>query len=399
MGSPPRIYLDCAATTPPAPGVVEAVRDALADSWANASSAHADGSRARRIVEESRVRVAALIGGRPDEIVFTSGATESNNTVLKGFGKPNAQFRRPLELRPPSGGVVVSAVEHPCVAESVAWLERRGWKVSRMGVDETGLVDPGDVRKALRPKPALVSVMLANHEVGTIQPVALIAKLAKAAGALVHTDATQAVGRIPVDVEALGVDYLSLSGHKFGGPKGVGALWVRRGAPLVPLNHGGGQEGGRRSGTYNVPGIAGLGVAAAYAAREMAAAGERVRGLRDRLDRGIRSGVQGLRVNGHPELRLPGHLHVSFDLVEGEALMMRLDLAGIAVSTGPACSAGAYESSPVLAAMGFGEARARGSVRITVGAHNTAAEIDRVVGVLPAIVADLRRAPPAWLRS
>ena len=283
------------------------------------------------------------------------------------------------------------------MAESAAWLERRGWKVRRVGVDETGLVDPADVRKALRPKPALVSVMLANHEVGTIQPVAEVARIAKAAGALVHTDATQAVGKIPVDVKALGVDYLSLSGHKFGGPKGVGALWVGRGAPVTPLLHGGGQEGGRRSGTYNTPGIAGLGVAAAFAARELAAAEERVRGLRDRLDRGIRSGAQGLRVNGHPDLRLPGHLHVSFDLIEGEALMMRLDLAGIAVSTGPACSAGEYEPSAGLKAMGFDEVRARGAVRITVGAHNTAAEIDRVIEVLPGIVADLRRSPPAWL--
>jgi len=384
-----RIYLDSAATTPPLPEVVEAVREALEEGWGNASSAHAAGSRARRIVEEARVKVAGLIGGRPDEIVFTSGATESNNTVLKGLAGPRTR----------AGRIVTSAVEHPCVFEAAAWLERRGWKVTRVGVDETGLLDPGDVKRALKTKAALVSVILANHEVGTIEPVAGIAKLAKGAGALVHTDATQAVGRIPVDVGKLGVDYLSLSAHKFRGPKGVGALWVRRGAPVVPLLDGGGQENGRRSGTYNVPGIAGLGVAAEAAARDLAAAGERVRGLRDRLDRGIRAGVQGLRLNGHPGLRLPGHLNFSVDLVEGEALMMRLDLAGIAVSTGPACSAGAYEPSRVLAAMGFDEARARGAVRITVGAHNTAAEIDSVVETLPGIVADLRKAPPAWLRG
>ena len=391
MAAPPRIYLDSAATTPPLPEVVEAVSEAMATSWGNASSAHAAGSRARRLVEEARGKVAALIGGRPDEIIFTSGATEANNTVIQGL--PGAR-----------GRLVVSAVEHPCVLEAAAAFARRGWTVVRLPVDGTGLVDQADVRKLLRPKPALVSVMLANNEVGTIEPMAAIAKLAKAAGSLVHTDATQAVGRIPVNVGALGVDYLSLSAHKFHGPKGVGALWVRRGAAVTPLLRGGSQEGGRRSGTLNVPGIAGLGVAAELARKRLAEPADRVRAdqvraLRDRLERGIRSGVQGLRLNGHPDLRLPSHLNMSFDLVEGEALMMRLDLAGIAVSTGSACSSGSREPSYVLMAMGCDKVRAAGAVRFSVGATNNEAEIDRVVHVLPGIVADLRKAPPAWARG
>ena len=386
MADTPRIYLDSAATTPPAPEVVEAVREAMATSWGNASSAHAAGSRARRIVEEARVKVAALLGGRPDEVIFTSGATEANNTVLQG-------------LPGDRGRVVISAVEHPCVMEAAAALERRGWTVTRVGVDDTGLVDPEAVGKALGKHTALVSVMLANNEVGTIEPVAAIAKLARAAGALVHTDATQAVGRIPVDAGALGVDYLSLSAHKFHGPKGVGALWVRRGAPVTPLLRGGSQEGGRRSGTLNVPGIAGLGVAAELAKTRLAETADQVGVLRDRLERGIRSGVQGLRLNGPPDLRLPSHLNMSFDLVEGEALLMRLDLAGIAVSTGSACSSGSVKASYVLTAMGCDEIRAAGAVRFSVGATNTEAEIDRVVGLLPGIVADLRKAPPAWAKG
>jgi cysteine desulfurase len=386
MTLPARIYLDSAATTPPAPEVVEAVHEALTTHWGNASSAHAAGSRARRIVEEARVKVAALLGGRPDEIVFTSGATEANNTVLQG-------------LPGDRGRVVISAVEHPCVMEAAAALERRGWTVTRVGVDDTGLVDPEAVGKALGKHTALVSVMLANNEVGTIEPVAAIAKLARAAGALVHTDATQAVGRIPVDAGALGVDYLSLSAHKFHGPKGVGALWVRRGAPVTPLLRGGSQEGGRRSGTLNVPGIAGLGVAAELAKTRLAETADQVGVLRDRLERGIRSGVQGLRLNGPPDLRLPSHLNMSFDLVEGEALLMRLDLAGIAVSTGSACSSGSVKASYVLTAMGCDEIRAAGAVRFSVGATNTEAEIDRVVGLLPGIVADLRKAPPAWAKG
>ncbi|MEK7474262.1 MAG: cysteine desulfurase family protein [Candidatus Coatesbacteria bacterium] len=389
MAGTPRIYLDSAATTPPAPAVVEAVREALTDSWGNASSAHAAGSRARRIVEEARVKVAALLGGRPDEIVFTSGATEANNTVFVGLAGPRG--------RP--GRIVISAIEHPCVIESAAALERSGWTVVRAGVDETGIVDPDAVGAALGKRTALVSVMLANNEVGTIEPVAEIAKIAKAAGAFVHTDATQAVGRIPVDVGALGVDYLSLSAHKFNGPKGVGALWVRRGAAIAPLFRGGSQEGGRRAGTLNVPGIAGLGVAAELAKKNLAETADLVRGLRDRLEAGIRSGVQGLRLNGHPVLRLPSHLNMSFDLIEGEALMMRLDLAGIAVSTGSACSSGSREPSYVLTAMGCDAVRAAGAVRFSVGSTTTEAEIDRVIGVLPGIVADLRKAPPAFLKG
>jgi cysteine desulfurase len=373
--------------------VFEVLQAAILEGWGNASSMHAFGQRARKLAEEARVRVAGLIGARPDEIVFTSGGTESNNLAVKGALEAGRGHDRHL---------VISAIEHPCVMEAASYAERRGWKVSRVKVDGHALVDPGEVKKALDGLPAaagrsvLVSVMLANNETGTIEPVGKIARIAKEHGGDVHTDATQAVGRHPVDVKELGVDYLTLSAHKFHGPQGAGALYVRRGARLAPLLHGGGQEGGRRSGTLNVPGIAGLGAAADLARRELDSRARRVAALRDRLEKGIVDRIEGCHLNGHPESRLPGHLNVSFDSVEGEALLFDLDMAGVACSTGSACSSGSVEPSHVLAAMGLSRARARGALRFSLSHLNSEEEVDAILGLLPQAVERLRRmSPPA----
>ncbi len=382
-----QVYLDAAATTPTRPEVIAAMAAAMTGTWGNASSAHGTGQEARRVVDEARLRVAQLIGARPDEIVFTSGATESNNAAILGALEAHKGKGRRL---------VTTSVEHPSVMEAARHAGTLGWTVAHAKADAYGVVLPGTVAGLLTEKTALVSVMLANNEVGTIQPVAEIARAAKAAGALIHTDATQAVGKIPVDVNALGVDFLSLSAHKFGGPKGIGALYVRRGVKLVPLLHGGEQEQGRRSGTLNVPGISGLGLAAELAKHEMGDRPAKLKVLRDRLEAGILEKIPNVRLNGHPTDRLPGHLNLSFEFVEGESMMMSLDLAGIAVSTGSACSSGSLEPSHVLTAMGCDGARAHASLRFSLGIHNTDADVDAVLVKLPPIIERLRKMSPTY---
>ena len=381
------VYLDYAATTPIASEVLAAMQTAFTSHWGNASSAHGFGQDARKMVEEARVKVAALIGSRPDEITFTSGATEANNTVIRSAMDSGKGADRHL---------VTSAIEHPSLLEPVQHAEKHGWKVTRVRVDGTALVDPADVKKSLAHKTALVSVMLANNEVGTIEPVAAIAQHARAAGAAIHTDATQAVGRIPVQVGELGVDYLSLSGHKIYGPKGVGALFVRRGAKLVPLLQGGEQEAGRRSGTLNVPGIVGLGVAAELARKNLEARTVHMTTLRDRLEEGLKARVPHCSLNGHPALRVASHLNMSFGFVEGEAMMMSLDLQGVAVSTGSACSSGSLDPSHVLTAMGFDAARAHASLRFSLGAMTTDQDIEAVLDIMPAVIQRLRKMSPSY---
>ena len=380
-------YFDCAATTRPAPEVLDAMRAVQEETWGNASSAHGFGQAARRLVEDARGKVAALIGARPEEIIFTSGATESNNTVFQSIAPA---------LKGRGRRIVTTAIEHPSVLESVQWLETQGWSVARAGVDGTALVAPAEIGRLLGDGAALVSVMLANNEVGTIEPVAEIAALARARGAALHTDATQAVGRIPVDVNALGVDYLSLSGHKLHGPKGVGALFVRRGAKVSPLLHGGEQEGGRRSGTLNVPGIVGLGAAAALAARDLPGRAARIAHLRDALEQGLMARIPNVILNGHPTRRLPSHANLSVSFVEGESMMMGLDLAGVAVSTGSACSSGSLEPSHVLTAMGCDAGRAHASLRLSVGYDNTEEDVARALETMPAVVERLRKMSPTW---
>jgi cysteine desulfurase len=377
-----RIYLDHNATTPPAPAVVEMVARVSSDVFGNASSVHQFGQRAKACLDEARGHVAALIGGDASEIVFTGGGTESDNAAIRGAAEAReATGRRHL---------VTTAIEHEAVLNTVKALGRRGWRVTIVPVDATGIVSAEAVAAAITDETVLVSVMHANNEIGTIQPIAAVAEAAHARGALMHTDAVQTAGKIPVDVRSLGVDLLSLSGHKFYGPKGIGALWVRRGIRLVPFMTGGRQERGRRAGTENVAAIAGLGVAASLAAHERPEAGDRLAALRDRLESGVMAAVQGCARNGAAAPRVPNTANVSIDRVESESLLIGLDLEGIAVSSGSACSSGTLEPSHVLKAMGLPHGRTLGSIRFSLGASNTDADVDRVIAVLPGLVEKLR---------
>jgi cysteine desulfurase len=377
-----RIYLDHNATTPPAPAVTELTARVAREVWGNASSVHHFGQQAKAILDEARAQVATLIGGDPAEVVFTGGGTESDNAALRGA----AEALEPAGRR----HLVTTAIEHEAVLNTLKALGRRGWRVTVVPVDASGIVSADAVGAALTDETALVSVMHANNEIGTVQPLAAIAALAHARGALVHTDAVQTAGKIPVDVQALGVDLLSISGHKFYGPKGVGALWVRRGVRLVPFMTGGRQERGRRAGTENVAGIAGLGLAAALARQHMAAEGPRIEALRDRLETGVLASIGGAARNGAAVPRVPNTTNISIDGIESESLLIGLDLEGIAVSSGSACSSGTLEPSHVLKAMGLPHARTLGSIRFSLGASNTEADIDHVIAVLPRLVDKLR---------
>ena len=377
-----RIYLDHNATTPPAEAVVEAVTGAMRDLVGNGSSVHSFGQQAKGAIDGARTSLAALVGGDPAEIVFTAGGTESINLAIRGA----AEALEPTGRR----GIVVSGIEHEAVLQTSRALARRGWTLTVVPVESNGVVSPEAVREALSDTTALVSVMHANNEVGTIQPVASIAALAHERGALMLTDAVQSAGKIPVSARALGVDLLSISAHKFYGPKGIGALWIRRGLRLTPQMTGGRQERSRRAGTENVPALVGLGVAARLALAALDAYQLRLGALRDRLESGVLRGVPHTAVNGAPGERVPNTTNISFERVEAESLLIALDLEGIAVSTGSACSSGTLEPSHVLKAMGLGSARAQSSLRFSLGAANTEAEIERVVTVLPGLVQKLR---------
>ena len=365
------IYMDHHATTPVAPEVFEVMRPFFLEQFGNAASrSHAFGWAAEGAVETARAEVARLIGCRPIEVVFTSGATESDNLALKGVA---------YAYRDKGTHLVTSAVEHPAVLDTCKRLEKEGFQVTYLPVDRYGMVDPGDVAKAVTPKTTLVSVMLASNEVGTIQPLAEIGRLCKAKGILLHSDAVQGVGKIPVKVDGLGVDLLSLTAHKLYGPKGVGALYVRMGNPrvrLVPQMDGGGHEKGRRSGTLNVPGIVGLGKACELSGRLMAPEAARLVALRERLRAGLFVRLDHLHLNGHPTQRLPGNLNVSFDFVDGEALL--LSLKEIAVSSGSACTSASMQASHVLRAMGIGDELAHTSIRFGLGRSNIEEEVDYV---------------------
>jgi cysteine desulfurase len=377
-----RIYLDHNATTPAADAVIEAVGRAMRDLVGNGSSVHSFGQQAKGAIDGARTSVAALIGGEPAEVVFTAGGTESINLAIRGA----ADALEPTGRR----GIVVSGIEHEAVLQTSRALARRGWTLTVVPVQSNGVVSPEAVREAVSDTTALVSVMHANNEVGTVQPVAAIAALAHERGALMHTDAVQSAGKIPVSARALGVDLLSISAHKFYGPKGVGALWVRRGVRLTPQMTGGRQERSRRAGTENVPALVGTGVAAGLASAALHTCAARIGDLRDRLEAGVLQGVPHTAVNGAPGERVPNTTNISFERVEAESLLIALDLEGIAVSTGSACSSGTLEPSHVLKAMGLGSARAQSSLRFSLGAANTEEEIDRVVSVLPGLVQKLR---------
>jgi cysteine desulfurase len=385
-----RIYLDHNATTPPAAEVVDRMTAALREQFGNPSSVHHYGQVAKAALDDARSAVAALIGGEPSEVVFTSGGTESDNFAIRGV----AEALEPAGRR----HLIATAIEHEAVLNTFKALARRGWRTTLLPVDQSGIVSTETLEQALTDDTALVSVMHANNEIGTVQPVAQLARIARSRGALFHTDAVQTAGKIPVDVKALGVDLLSLSAHKFYGPKGAGALWVRRGVRLHAPMTGGKQERSRRAGTENVAGIIGLGVAAQLAREKMAAEGDRLAVLRDRLEDGILAGVSGTAINGARSPRVPNTTNISFDRIEAESLLIALDLAGIAVSTGSACSSGTLEPSHVLKAMGFPAHRTQNSIRFSLGAANTDADVQRVVEVLPGVVEKLRNLTRAVAR-
>ena len=377
-----RIYLDHNATTPVDPAAAQAMMRALQDLFGNASSVHYYGQQAKAAIDTARSAVAALIGAEPSEVIFTSGGTESDNLAIRGAAEAlEGTGRRHL---------ITSGIEHEAVINTFKALAKRGWKTTVLPLDSTGIVSPGRLSEAMTDDTALVSIMHANNEIGTVQPIAALAEIAHAGGALFHTDAVQSAGKIPVNVRILGVDLLSLSGHKFYGPKGAGALWVKRGVRLSAFLAGGKQERNRRAGTENVPGLVGMGAAATHALQRMPAESIRLAAVRDRLEEGILQSVSRTEVNGAREPRVPNTSNISFDRIEAESLLIALDLEGIAVSTGSACSSGTLEPSHVLKAMGLSQHRAQNSIRFSLGADNTEAEIDRVIEVLPRIVTKLR---------
>jgi cysteine desulfurase len=378
----PRAYFDHNATTPPDPAVIEAVARALGEDFGNPSSVHHFGQRAKALLDEARTSIGQLIGAEPAEIVFTSGGTESDNLALRGAAEALESTGK--------RHIITSSIEHEAVLNTVKALTKRGWTSTLLPVDATGIVAPASLAAVISRETAIVSVMHANNEIGTIQPIADLAAIAHEHGALVHTDAVQSVAKIPVDVRALGVDLLSLSAHKFNGPKGAGALWIRRGTRLVATMTGGKHERNRRGGTENVPGIAGMGVAARLARGKLDGDAGRIAALRDRLEGGILEAVQGTIVNGARLPRVPNTTNISFDGVEAESLLIALDLEGFAVSTGSACSSGTLEPSHVLRAMNLPSHRTQNSIRFSLGAGNTEAQVDALIAKLPAVVGKLR---------
>jgi cysteine desulfurase len=376
-----RTYLDYASTTPTDPAVAAAMQPYLTEIFGNPSNAHSFGREAKKAVESARKSVARLIGARAHEIVFTGSGTESNNTAIKGVAHAN---------RSRGDHIITSSIEHHSVLASCEFLESTGFSVTYLPVDPDGMVDLESVLKAITPKTILISIMHANNEIGTIQNIAEIGKIAREKGIPFHTDAVQTVGHIPVDVDSLNVDMLSASAHKFYGPKGVGFLYIRPGTRFSPFMHGGTQEKSRRASTHNVPGIAGMGKAAELAAEGLMDEMRYITPLRDRLTRGIVDGIKGVRLNGHPSMRLPGNVNVSFTSVEGELLLQQLDEEGIACSSGSACSADSSGPSHVLTAIGLSSDMIAGSLRISLGKYVKADDIDYFLEVLPEAVKKVR---------
>ena len=385
-----RVYLDHSATTPVDKRVVEAMLPYLTEKFGNASSVHLFGQEVRAAVDRGRREVAELISARPNEIVFVSGGTEANNLAIRGLCDTHTSGK---------GHLITSSIEHPSVRGICEALEKQGWEVTRLAVTEDGIVTVGDVRNALRPNTVLVSVMLANNEIGTIQPIAEIGALVREARLQnpqlrFHTDAVQAAGRLPLNVKELGCDLLSLSAHKLHAPQGVGALYVRRGVRLMTQNLGGHQERERRAGTEAVPNIVAFGAAANLADRELVERNEHTTRLRDRFENELTARVPDIVFNGDPDQRLSHISNISFRFIEGEGLLISLDLQGVAVSTGSACSSGTLEPSPVIRALGRNEELARGAIRFSFGKDNTEEDVDYVLEVLPRVVERLREMSP-----
>ncbi|WP_292731364.1 cysteine desulfurase NifS [Methanoculleus sp.] len=379
------VYMDHAATTPTRPEVVEAMLPCFTERFGNPSSIYALAREAQVTMERARGRVAEAIGARPENIFFTSGGTEADNWAIKGVAAAN---------RKRGDHIVTSSIEHHAVLHPCQALEKQGYRVTYLPVDEFGLVDPAAVEEAITDKTILVSVMAANNEIGTIQPVAAIAKVAHDHGVPFHTDAVQAIGAVPIAVDAMGIDLLSLSAHKFYGPKGTGALYIRRGTRITTFMDGGAQERGRRAGTENVPGIVGLGKAIELATADIEGRNRRIVEMRDRLIRGILETIPDTRLNGHPVERLANNVNVAFRYVEGESILLMLDALGIAASTGSACTSASLEPSHVLTACGLPHEEAHGSLRLTLGHRNTDDDVDYVLSVLPRVIERLRKMSP-----
>ncbi len=380
-----RIYFDHSATSRVLPEVFEAMAPFYTERFGNASSLHSFGREAKASMELARKHLAALINAEPGEIVFTSGGTEADNLAVKGVAAYKGRTK---------GHILTTCIEHHAVLESCAYLKRFGFEVTELPVSKDGIVDPGEAEKAMREDTVLVSVMAANNEIGTIQPIRQIGALARSRGVPFHTDAVQAIGKMDIDVKRDNIDLLALSGHKFHGPKGIGALYVRKGTRIEPQIHGGGHERGLRSSTENVPGIVGLGKAAEVAKRDFASTTESMKRIRDRIIQRVPEVVPRAYLNGHRTQRLVNNVNFRFDFIEGEALMLQLDMKGIAVSTGSACSTGSLEPSHVLMALGLKHEQAHGNLRLTVGRENTYEEVDRFLEVLPGIVSRLREISP-----
>ena len=392
-----RIYLDHNATTPVDPAVLDAMLPFLSLEFGNASSIHAFGQRARAAVENAREQVAALLHARPQEIVFTSGGTESDNHAI--FGVVSASSTSFTSSTSPRPHIITSAIEHEAVLNSCQELEKRGVAVTYLPVSREGLIRPDELRKAIRPETVLITVMHANNELGAVQPLEEIGRIAAEHRITFHTDAVQSVGKIPVDVQSLQVDLLSLSGHKFCAPKGAGALYIKSGTRLRQFLYGGNHQRGFRPGTENVAGIVGLGKAAELARLALAEEAARISALRDKLEQGLLARIPDSRVNAGGSPRTPNTCNMTFSGIEGEALVIALDLKGVACSTGAACSSGAVEPSHVLTAIGLSAAEARASIRFSLGRRTTPAEIDAALELVPAAVAQLRQLSPVYKKE
>lgn len=385
-----KVYLDYAATTPAHPGVIQAMLPYFGEKYGNASSLHSIGQDARSAVEKARTTAAAFIKASPEEIIFTSGGTESDNSAILGVAYAN---------RERGNHIITTSVEHHAVLESCHFLEKRGFKISYLPVDRFGMIDPDEIKKAITPRTILVTVIHASNEVGTIQPIEEIGNITRTAGIYFHTDSVQTFGHLPISVNELNVDLLSVSGHKLYGPKGVGILYIRKGTKLAPFMLGGGQENGRRGSTYNTPGIVGLGKAVEIANLEMVEEGFRLTALREYLIKGLLSKIEMVKLNGHPTKRLPNNVNISLAYVEGEAILLSLDYEGICASTGSACSSESMEPSHVLTAMCVAAEEARCSIRFSLGKWTSQDNVDKVLDVLPGIMTKLRKMSPLYNKN
>ena len=380
-----RIYFDYAATTPVDPRVMGAMLPYFNKKFGNTMSLHSFGQEAKQALEESREKVANLIGAKSEEIIFTGSATESNNLALKGVAFANKKR---------GNHIIISPIEHPCIMESAEWLKSQGFEITRLPVDKYGFINPEDLRQAIRKETILVSIIHASHEIGTIQPIEKIGKICREKGVYFHTDAVQSFGKISIDVNKMNVDLLSASSRKMYGPKGAALLFVRKGVKIEPILHGGGQEQGFRSSTVNVPAIVGFAEACEIAQKEMKKEGERLSKLRDKLIKGVLQKIRGSHLNGHPTKRLPNNANFWFEFVEGESMVIQLDLMGMAASTGSACSSVKLEPSHVLLAIGLKHEQAHGSLRLTLGKWTKEEEIRYLLKVLSGIVKNLREISP-----